>query len=190
MSEIEYSMNAKELEFTKMILEKKEELPKVFHINDNLNLLSKTQKEKLKKWLKENDFNEEKFLERIFYPPSVKNKYNRVYKIWDEKQKVFQINLVYEMSKREILSKRLHEQIKRKRSGYRYAPSQSSSKKLWEMYDQLKAMPQVRAIPANVLDVALPNPDKIRENKVMYESYLPQIPNSAIKDYFKNCLSL
>lgn len=191
-SQIECSMSTKDLEFTNLLLQKKEEEKecKSFHINDNLNLLSKSQKTKIKSWLKENEFDEEKLLENIFFPPSVKNKYNRVYKIWDDKEKIYQIQLVYEIPKRDILRKKLREKQKQLRNGYRPAPSESgSNKKLWDMYEQLKSIPQIRAIPANVLDVALPSPDRIKENKSMYESYLAQIPNSAIKDYFELCLA-
>lgn len=191
-SQIECSMSQKDLEFTNMLLQQKKEEKecKNFHINDNLNLLSKNQKIKIKNWLKENEFEEEKLLDIIFFPPSVKNKYNRVYKIWDEKEKLYQIQLVYEIPKREILKKKLREKRQQLRNGYRPAPTENgSSKKLWEMYEQLKSIPQIRAIPASVLDIALPSPDKIREQKTMYESYLAQIPNSAIKDYFKLCLA-
>lgn len=191
--QIECSMSQKELEFTNLLLQKKQDEIecKHFHINDNLNILSKSQKMKIKNWLKEHDFNEEQLLETIFYPSSVKNKYNRVFKIWDEKEKIYQIQMVYEIPKRDILRKKLREQIQMKRNGHRMAPQQNntSNKKLWEMYEQLKNIPQIRAIPANVLDIALPNPEKIQENKTMYESYLNQIPNSAIKDYFKLCLA-
>lgn len=188
---IECSMNQKDLEFTNILLQKKQDEKecKHFHINDNLNLLSKSQKTKIKDWLKKNDYNEDLLLDTIFYPPSTKNKYNRVYKIWDEKESIYQIQFVYEIPKREILKKKLREQIKLKRSGRQVVSnSNTSDKKLWEMYEHLKSVPQIRSIPANVLDVALPNPDRIRENKTMYESYLAQIPNSAIKDYFKMCL--
>lgn len=188
---IECSMNQKDLEFTNLLLQKKQDEKecKSFHINDNLNLLSKSQKTKIKDWLKKNDFVEDLLLDTIFYPPSTKNKYNRVYKIWDEKESIYQIQFVYEIPKREILKKKLREQIKLKRSGRQVVSNNNTSdKKLWEMYEHLKSVPQIRSIPANVLDVALPNPDRIRENKTMYESYLAQIPNSAIKDYFKMCL--
>lgn len=188
---VECTMNQKDLEFTNLLLQKKQEEQecKHFHVNDNLNLLSKAQKTKIKHWLKEHDFEEAPLLDIIFYPPSVKNKYNRVYKIWDEKEKIYQIQFVHEIPKREILKKKLREQIRMKRNGQRPMVNNASDKKLWEMYEQLKSVPQIRAIPANVLDVALPNPDKIKENKTMYESYLAQIPNSAIKDYFKLCLA-
>ena len=191
-SQIECTMSQKDLEFTNMLLQQKKEEKecKHFHINDNLNLLSKNQKTKIKSWLKENDFDEQKLLSTIFFAPSVKNKYNRVYKMWDEKEKLYQIQFVYEIPRREILKKKLREKQQQLRNGYRPAPSENrSNKKLWEVYEHLKSIPQIRAIPANVLDVALPNPDKIQENKAMYESYLAQIPNSAIKDYFKQCLA-
>ena len=92
-SQIECSMSQKDLEFTNMLLQQKKEEKdcKHFHINDNMNLLSRNQKAKIKSWLKENDFEEEKLLKIIFFQPSVKNKYNRVYKIWDEKEKLYQI---------------------------------------------------------------------------------------------------
>ena len=191
-SQIECSMSQKDLEFTNMLLQQKKEEKdcKHFHINDNMNLLSKNQKAKIKSWLKENDFEEEKLLKIIFFQPSVKNKYNRVYKIWDEKEKLYQIQFVYEIPKREVLKMKLREKQQQLRNGYRPAPTENRvNKKLWEVYEQLKSIPQIRAIPANVLDVALPNPDKIQENKPMYENYLAQIPNSAIKDYFKLCLA-
>jgi hypothetical protein len=191
-SQIECSMSQKDLEFTNMLLQQKKEEKecKHFHINDNMNLLSKNQKAKIKNWLKENDFEEEKLLSTIFFPPSVKNKYNRAYKMWDEKEKLYQIQFVYEIPKREILKKKLREKQHQLRNGYRPAPGENkTNKKLWEMYEHLKSIPQIRAIPAGVLEVALPNPDKIQENKSMYESYLTQIPNSAIKDYFKLCLA-
>ena len=60
---------------------------------------------------------------------------------------------------------------------------------MWEFYEKIKALPQVRAIPLNMLDTALPNPDKILEDRSTYEKYLAQIPDSCIKDYFKLCLS-
>ena len=43
-----------------ILQQKKEEKDcKHFHINDNMNLLSRNQKAKIKSWLKENDFEED-----------------------------------------------------------------------------------------------------------------------------------
>ena len=47
----------------------------------------------------------------------------------------------------------------------------------------------MKNIPNNIIDIALPNPDKIRENPELYKKNLPQIPNSILKDYFTLCLN-
>ena len=123
---------SKRLGMLNMLLQQKKEEKecKHFHINDNCHV--QKSKAKIKSWLKENDFEEEKLLNIIFFQPSVKNKYNRVYKIWDEKEKLYQIQFVYEIPKREVLKMKLREKQQQLRNGYRPAPTENRvNKKLW-----------------------------------------------------------
>ena len=61
-------LNEKDLEFTKELFKKEENYPKCFFIQDDLNLLSTRQKQKVKQWCKENEFDEQEILSQIFYP--------------------------------------------------------------------------------------------------------------------------
>lgn len=186
-------LNEKDLEFTRELFKKEELKPKFFFIQDDLGILTKRQKQKMKDWCRENDFNEENLLKEIHYPEGEKKRYNKVERRWDEKQNYYLLRFCNEPTEKDLLKQKLREKIKsfrNQRTSYDPCPSLSGKKRdMWEMYEKIKALPQVRAIPLNMLDTALPNPDKILADKPMYEKYLSQIPNSCIKDYFNLCLS-
>lgn len=187
-------LNEKDLEFTKALFKKEENHPKCFFIQDDLNLLSTRQKQKIKQWCKENEFQEEKLLSQIYYPEDRKERYNKIERKWDDKNHYYILRFLYQLTEKDLLRKKLKEKIKsfrNQRTTYDPSPSISVKKKqMWEMYEKIKTLPQVRGIPLNVLDIALPNPDKIIEEKDTYLKNYEQIPNSCIKDYFKLCLSL
>ena len=187
-------LSDKDLEFTKELFKKEEKNPKCFFIQDDLNLLSTNQKLKIKKWCKENEYDERKLLSTIFYSTNTKKKYNQIERRWDDKNHYYILRFLNKPTEKELLKEKLREKIKSfrdQRTSYDPSPSISTKKKqMWEMYDKIKSIPQVRGIPLNILDIALPNPDKILEDKETYMKNYEQIPNSCIKEYFKLCLSL
>jgi hypothetical protein len=187
-------LSDKDLEFTKELFKKEEKNPKCFFIQDDLNLLSTNQKLKIKKWCKENEYDEMKLLSTIFYSTNTKKKYNQIERRWDDKNHYYILRFLNKPTEKELLKEKLREKIKSfrdQRTSYDPSPSISTKKKqMWEMYDKIKSIPQVRGIPLNILDIALPNPDKILEDKETYMKNYEQIPNSCIKEYFKLCLSL
>ena len=181
------------IDFTKELFRKEDIKPNFFFIQDDLGILTKRQKRKMKEWCQENKFNEESLLKEIHYPEGEKKRYNKIERRWDEKQNYYLLRFTNEPTEKDLQKQKLREKIKsfrNQRTPYIPPPSLSGkSKRMWEFYEKIKALPQVRAIPLNMLDTALPNPDTILADRSTYEKYLAQIPDSCIKDYFKLCLS-
>ena len=146
-------LNEKDLEFTKELFKKEENHPKCFFIQDDLNLLSTRQKQKVKQWCKENEFNEQEILSQIFYPVEKKVRYNKIERKWDDKNNYYILRFLNQPTEKDILRKKLHEKIKNfrnQRTTYDPSPSISvKKKKMWEMYEKIKGLPQVRGIPLN-----------------------------------------
>lgn len=163
-----------------------------FIIKDTFENISKTKKVKIKKWCKENlssvndldDLKKGKILSIINNTIENKNKqYNKISLNYDEKTKLNILSFEKELSQRELFKKNLIEKQKN-----RGKTMSSNVDKRWELYEKIKSMPQMKNISNNIIDIALPNPDKIRENPELYKKNLPQIPNSILKDYFTLCL--
>lgn len=163
-----------------------------FIIKDSFDNVSKTKKGKVKQWCRENltsanDLDETKkeyILSMINNTIDSKNKqYNHINIHYDEKEKLNILSLEKQLSQRELFKRNLLEKQKNR------GKTISSVDKRWELYEKIKSMPQMKNIPSNIMNIALPNPDQIKENPEIYKKNLPQIPHSILKDYFTMCLN-
>lgn len=164
-----------------------------FIIKDSFENLSKSKKTKIKQWCKKNllslnDFDEFKKQHVLSMVNSnIENKnelYNHVSLSYNNETDINTLLVDKQISQRDLLKKKILE--KQKERGKKI---NSSIDKRWELYKKIKDMPQMKNIPENVIDVALPNPDQIKENEELYKKNLSQIPNSILKEYFTLCLN-
>lgn len=139
-------------------------------VNDTMRLLSKAQKEKIRKKLKENtSISGDEILNSIHY--SGNEKYNKVDIDTTGNETV--VTLIYEESRRNILKKKLNQKIQER----------SSTDPKWVMYRQLKS----RGIPD------LPTPDDISSNKSVMIEQIEQMkrimPSNPFITYLETCVA-
>lgn len=176
-----------------------------FVIEDPENWLSKSQKEKVKAWFRENytedgggdshnddyinnDYRE--VLDRIYYShPTQKYKSVSVTIENDTcRRVVFSTkgnNDVEAPVSTENLRDRLRAKLRLK------AASRASVQPMgedWKMYQKLLQSPAIKMIPAERLDLVLPNPDGVRKQRSEYEQFQKICPDPTLKEYFGLCL--
>lgn len=137
---------------------------------DTMRLLSKAQKEKIRKRIKENNsISGNEILNSLHY--SGNEKYNKIN--IDTVGTETTVTLIYEEPRREVLKKKLNQKIQER----------SSTDPKWVMYRQLKA----RGIPD------LPTPDDIASNKSVMIEQLEQMkrimPSNPFITYMETCVS-
>jgi hypothetical protein len=146
-------------------------------IIDSLQILTKSQKLKIKQNVKMNQ-SKDSILQQIVYDNSVEKKYNEIeYK--EEKDKVICI-LKYDNTH---LKKALQNKLKFKRD----TRTQTVSP-LWKMYYQILNHPTIAALPDETIKKAIPNPDEVKKQKDIYRMINGVNPNPIIKNYIMECL--
>lgn len=159
-----------------------------FLIKDPMAILSQHQKKKIKTWFREHYNEEKKNYREIFriLPEEIHTKYKEVSVSPEPSIQGFQIEFSEGISRDELRA-RLRARIKK--NEMERTPS-NEKRKDWQMYYSLLKHPNLHNVPAEQLAVILPSPDKVRENRAMYEQFRTQLQNTnpLFYDYFSTCL--
>lgn len=167
-----------------------------FVVDDPENWLSKSQKEKVKAWFRENyreDHNDYRdVLDRIHYrEPADKYKGVTVTKAENNEdlcRVLFSAkgdNNVDTPVSTENLRERLRAKLRQKSTTRASVQTMGED---WKMYHKLLQSPAVKMIPAERLDLVLPNPDGVRKQRSEYEQFQKVCPDPTLQEYFSLCL--
>ena len=164
-----------------------------FVVDDPENWLSKSQKEKVKLWFREHftidrdDYSD--VLDRIHYrEPTHKYKGVTVRKVENNEdlyRVAFSTTPPVDTVSTENLRDRLRAKLRQKVSGRTSLQTMGED---WKMYQKLLQSPAVKMIPAERLDLVLPNPDGERKQRSEYEQFQKVCPDPTLKEYFELCL--
>lgn len=156
-----------------------------FMIEDPKDLLTKSQKEKVKGWFRTHfdesrkEYNE--VLNQIHYGEK-EGRYHGI-KVIAQDNGFYRI-VFQETNERDVLKDRLRAKLKMKAMNRSYIHGED-----WKLYYQILKSPTFQMIPAERLDMTLPNPDKIRKERETYEQFQKMCRDPTLKEYFKLCLS-
>jgi len=150
-------------------------------IVDTKQILTKSQKQKIKQWIKDNKTNEF-VLQNIHYLPNIEIKYNHI-KI-EEITSCNKKKIILEYSTKP-LQNLLHQKIKTKtmnRKSVQKSPC-------WKLYYKILDHPTIRSLPYETIEKAIPNPDQVKEKRDVYRMINGVNPNPIIKNYIQECLA-
>lgn len=170
------------------VLLKQSKMTNSYHIIDPLNIIKN--KSYLEKWLEENKFKKESFLnEQVEYEKDVTQKYTFVTKNMNSTTKQYEIQF-YETRP---LSK--HAQFKKRLEDMRLIRENSTSnedkmKDAWSLYRQILNFEPIQKLEKNIVDMAVPPPTQIIQHKEMYKRQVESIPDSILRKYFDKCLEI
>ena len=150
-----------------------------YEIFDPMNLLSKTQKTKIRRLLREGA-DKNVILENIHYRDDISYKDLRIEKLNEKTSKIFFLTT----DPKDELKQRLRFKLK----NASVVRSNQYKDECWKLYHQILQHPSIRPLPNESLVKALPNPDQIREKKDVYRMMNQMNPNPLIKDYIEKCL--
>jgi hypothetical protein len=151
-------------------------------IEDPLNLISKTQRVKVKSLYKER-VPLEKILESLHYQEDNPDK--RYREIVEQRENDQKVKLIFgETSHHD----RLKLKLKNKLHHAEMDRSNQFKDEAWKKYYQLLKHPMIRSLPDETISKALPNPDEIRKQADTYRMINKVNPNQFIKDYIQECL--
>lgn len=159
-----------------------------FTLQDPRGVLSKPQKEKIKKWFRTHfradrtDYN--MVLSEIHYPESVAP-YTTV-EIQPCPEIQGHIIRMGDKPTREVLRKRLRARLELRNNDRVSVKNKGED---WECYHKLLRHPALRSLSPEQLLSSFPNPDLVRQQRAVYEPLAQSCPNPAFKDYFQLCLS-
>lgn len=175
-----------ELKTTEMVGELSENEKKILEtkigveIIDSEQLLTKSQKLKIKQWIKEHK-SDDYILKNIHYEQSNGKKYNEM--LTEEIQRddtiIKKIKFQYNTNK---IRKELKERIKNK------AMLRTHTEGVWKMYYQIINHPTISSLPHDTVKKAIPNPDEVKKQKDTYRMINGVNPNPMIKNYINECL--
>jgi hypothetical protein len=166
-----------------------------FVVDDPETWLSKSQKEKVKAWFRDNyreDHNDYKeVLDRIHYREPT-HKYKGVTVEHNTENNICRVllttkgnNDVEAPVSTENLRERLRAKLRQKSTTRASVQTMGED---WKMYQKLLQSPAVKMIPAERLDLVLPNPDGVRKQRIEYEQFQKVCPDPTLKEYFELCL--
>ena len=164
-----------------------------FILHDPQSVLSKSQKEKIKAWFKENyndtrhDYYE--ILERIHYPEESSSfRYSHVHVVVEEKDMVH-VYLEHKTTPtghRENLRERLRARLRLQHTGRTSFQQKGDD---WKRYQQLLSSHAIRLIPVERIPMVLPDPDAVRKQRSVYEQFQKVCQDPTLQEYFALCLS-
>lgn len=151
-----------------------------YEIDDPLDLLSKTQKSKIRKMLNDN-IDKKRILSSIYYQDE-KLHYKDIH-IEKVNDQLIKVHFSLKDPKEELRQK-----LRFKLQNASQLRSNMYKDECWKLYYQILNHPNIRSIPNESLIKAVPNPDQIREQKDTYRMINQMNPNPLIKEYIEKCL--
>lgn len=152
-----------------------------YRIDDPKKKISKQKLKKIKKYLREKPFKNQKFLEEN----NIISDYQYADKTFSPRENAYVIRLLEKkpLSKKQIIRQKLEnykaEAVKNEKMDDAYS-----------LYQKMKSLDPVKKLDESILKMALPDPKTIVENKQRYMDYFEKIPDSILKTYFKKCLDI
>lgn len=166
-----------------------------FVIEDPENWLTKSQREKAKAWLRDcflpenHETNYQPLLDRLYYKEPCQ-KYTSVTVTPDlSATGLYRVSFSTSTPSSNNSSSNLRERLRAKlraRSSSRTSVRGKGDD--WKMYQRLLQSPAIKMIPAERLDMVLPDPDGVRKQRSNYEQFAKICPDPTLKEYFSLCL--
>lgn len=149
-------------------------------IVDGLNLLSKTQRTKIRAQYK-NGISPEKIVASIHYRDGDERRYKEMVV---EEQGDQAVRLVLsETSRHERLRERLRGRLNEAELGRTNAYKDEAWRKYYRLLREMN-----RSLPEEAARKALPNPEEIRKNADTYRMINGMNPNAFLREYIEECL--
>ena len=153
------------------------------------NVLSPKKLQKLKKWCRHHKFTSKEFIEQIVYPGDISSRYSYADKKFTPSDKCYYITL-YEtrpLTKHQLFEKRLQE-LRMARENEESV--ESKWKDVFSLYNQILSMEPVKKLSSDIIDMAIPHPKQIVQQKQLYQEQVEKIPDSILRKYFEKCLAI
>ena len=149
-------------------------------IKEPFDFISKKKCQELKQYLRENKFKNKECLDFL----NVKE-YTYVDKNFSPQENAYiiQFYVTRPLTKKQMFQKKLEMLKKSKRSEMDFEDAVS-------LYKQILKIEPLQKLTKEVVEMAVPHPKKILDNKDFYREKVDDIPQSILKNYFEKCLSI
>lgn len=149
-------------------------------IKEPFDFISEKKREEFKNYLRENKFKNKECLDFL----NVKE-YTYVDKNFSPKENAYiiQFYVTRPLTKKQMFQNKLEMLKKSKRSEMDFQDAVS-------LYKQILKIEPLQKLTKEVVEMAVPHPKKILDNKDFYREKVDDIPQSILKNYFEKCLSI
>jgi len=149
-------------------------------IDDPLHLLSQNQKNKIKTSFKQGKSKTE-ILDHISYSETNDKRYKDFIVIDKEDYKCLSF---LEKSVRDDMKEKLNKKLQTQK----LERCNQYKNEAWKMYYELLKHPNIKCLPDETIQRAIPNPDEIKKQSDTYRMINKVNPNPLIKNYINACL--
>lgn len=149
-------------------------------IKEPFDFISEKKREEFKNYLRQNKFKNKECLDFL----NVKE-YTYVDKNFSSQENAYiiQFYVTRPLTKKQIFQKKL-EMIKNSKK------SEIDFEDALSLYKQILKIEPLQKLTKEVVEMAVPHPKQILENKDFYREKVDSIPQSILKNYFEKCLSI